>query len=150
MQGSIVLEPFRQSLGHAIQWCDILQVEIEKNIADILQGCWDTVSSARSYREPLSLLPSSPTKHDLSPGSCAPILVQCCPACFGGQDFRCLLDNGGDIHIAMDGNFHHRHRCSRGSGQEQWARAGVQEAVPGVLLGAWIDGARCRLLSTMG
>ncbi|KAI5989176.1 hypothetical protein EDC04DRAFT_2588476, partial [Pisolithus marmoratus] len=104
----------KDNLGHAIQWYDILQVEIEKNIADILQGCWDAVSSAKSYREPLSSLPSSLTKHNLSPGSCVPILVQYCPVCFRGQDFGCLLDNGSDIHIAMDGNFHHHHWHSAG------------------------------------
>ncbi|KIM65573.1 hypothetical protein SCLCIDRAFT_112809, partial [Scleroderma citrinum Foug A] len=34
--------------------------------------------------------------------------------CFGGTLFGRLLDKGGDIHIATDGNFHHRHRRSAG------------------------------------
>ncbi|KAI6103138.1 hypothetical protein EV401DRAFT_1875571 [Pisolithus croceorrhizus] len=115
IQGLIVLEPFFQSLGHAVQWYNILQVEIKKNVADILQECWDAASSAGTFRESFSpLFPPSPTKCYLSPGSCAPTLSQCCPTCFGGQDFRHLLDNGGDIHIAMDGNFHHCHQCSAG------------------------------------
>ncbi|KAF9223337.1 hypothetical protein BS17DRAFT_705496 [Gyrodon lividus] len=50
-------------------------------------------------------LPSS-----LTPESCAPILIQHCPACFGGTTFgRSLTASGGDIHIATDGNFHHCH-----------------------------------------
>ncbi|KAF9231703.1 hypothetical protein BU15DRAFT_55840 [Melanogaster broomeanus] len=52
----------------------------------------------------------------LTPGNCASILMQRCPACFGGTTFgRSLLDSkGGDIHVATDGNFHHRHRRSAG------------------------------------
>lgn len=115
--GSTILEPFRRSLGHAIQWYDILQVEIEKNVEAILQECRDTAASARSHREQPSpsSLPLSPTKQTLSQGSCAHVLVQRCPACFGGQNFGRLLDHGGDIHVAMDGNFHHRHRRSVGN-----------------------------------
>ena len=57
--------------------------------------------------------PTKRTQH-LSQGTCASILVQRCPACFGGQTFGRSLDDGGDIHVAMDGNFHHRHRRSAG------------------------------------
>ncbi|KAI6021174.1 hypothetical protein EDC04DRAFT_2869850 [Pisolithus marmoratus] len=85
-QGATILEPFHQSLGHAIQWYDILQVKIEKNVEAIMQECQDTTASL-----------------------CTNILVQHCPACFRGQKFGHLLDNGGDIHIAMDGNFYHCH-----------------------------------------
>ncbi|KIK12772.1 hypothetical protein PISMIDRAFT_120278, partial [Pisolithus microcarpus 441] len=45
-----------------------------------------------------------------SPGTCAPLLVQRCLACFGGSVFGRPLAGGGDIHVATDGNFHHRHR----------------------------------------
>jgi len=34
--------------------------------------------------------------------------------CFRGQYFRKPLDNGGDVHVAMDGNLDHQHRCSAG------------------------------------
>ncbi|KAH7916931.1 hypothetical protein BV22DRAFT_970048, partial [Leucogyrophana mollusca] len=47
-------------------------------------------------------------------GSCVDILVQRCPACFGGKSFGRPLPQGGDIHVALDGNFHHRHRRSAG------------------------------------
>ena len=53
-------------------------------------------------------------QESLSQSSCAEILVQRCPACFGGISFGRPLDDGGDIHVATDGNFHHRHRRSAG------------------------------------
>lgn len=50
----------------------------------------------------------------LHPGRCAPLLVQRCPACFGGRIYGRPTDEGGDIHVATDGNFHHRHRRAAG------------------------------------
>ncbi|KAG2062782.1 hypothetical protein BDR04DRAFT_1039791, partial [Suillus decipiens] len=43
-------------------------------------------------------------------GQCTSILTQHCPACFGGVLFSRPLSEGGDIHVAMDGNFHHHHQ----------------------------------------
>ncbi|KAI6144433.1 hypothetical protein BKA82DRAFT_3983238, partial [Pisolithus tinctorius] len=43
------------------------------------------------------------------------ILVQRCPTCFAGTTFGRLLSEGGDIHVATDGNFHHCHQHSAGS-----------------------------------
>ncbi|KAG1789412.1 uncharacterized protein HD556DRAFT_1243917, partial [Suillus plorans] len=37
-----------------------------------------------------------------------------CPACFGGVLYGKPTGDGGDIHVATDGNFHHRHRRSAG------------------------------------
>jgi len=59
-------------------------------------------------------LDTPPSNPSLSSGCCAPILVQRCPACFAGTTFGRPLSDGGDIHVAMDGNFHHRHRRSAG------------------------------------
>ncbi|KAG0705805.1 hypothetical protein DFH29DRAFT_980739 [Suillus ampliporus] len=39
---------------------------------------------------------------------CAPILVQRCPACFGGICYGRPTDEGGDVHVTTDGNFHHQ------------------------------------------
>ncbi|KAG1852574.1 hypothetical protein C8R48DRAFT_611698, partial [Suillus tomentosus] len=36
------------------------------------------------------------------------------PACFGGTLFGRPIDQGGDIHVATDGNFHHCHQQSVG------------------------------------
>ncbi|EGO23826.1 hypothetical protein SERLADRAFT_392327 [Serpula lacrymans var. lacrymans S7.9] len=47
----------------------------------------------------------------LTTGHCASILIQYCPACIGGTVFGRPLDEGGDIHVATDGNFHHCYAC---------------------------------------
>ncbi|KAG9309814.1 hypothetical protein JVU11DRAFT_10191 [Chiua virens] len=49
--------------------------------------------------------------------ACASILAQCCPACFGGTLFGRSTQGlqGSDIHVATDGNFHHRHCRSAGN-----------------------------------
>jgi hypothetical protein len=50
----------------------------------------------------------------MTPGQCARILRQLCPACFGGTSFGASFDDGGDFHNCVDGNFHHRHLKSAG------------------------------------
>ncbi|KAK1220242.1 hypothetical protein PQX77_017007 [Marasmius sp. AFHP31] len=49
-------------------------------------------------------------------GSCDPYLQRLCPACFGGGRFGQSFQWGGDIHVALDGNLHHRHLKSGGDG----------------------------------
>ncbi|KAK1226507.1 hypothetical protein PQX77_010515 [Marasmius sp. AFHP31] len=49
-------------------------------------------------------------------GSCDPYLQRLCPACFGGSRFGQSFQWGGDIHVALDGNLHHRHLKSGGDG----------------------------------
>ncbi|KAG1837541.1 hypothetical protein F4604DRAFT_1692187 [Suillus subluteus] len=80
-KGEFIQEPFRRSLGQAILWFDVLQVEVESQLER-------TVQASQDLR---------------------------CPACFGGVVFGRKLEEGGDIHVATDGNFHHRHRCSAGN-----------------------------------
>ncbi|KAG1818701.1 uncharacterized protein BJ212DRAFT_1268720, partial [Suillus subaureus] len=55
---------------------------------------------------------SMPTSSNttLVKGRCSSILMQHCPACFAGVLFGRPLSEGGNIHIAMDRNFHHRHQ----------------------------------------
>ena len=115
-KGRTVKDPFRCGLSQAAQWYNILQVEVEKRVDSIIQQGQLLVKPAI---EPLANPPSSslsPTMQQdgLSRGSCAEILIQRCPACFGSTLFGRLLDKGGDIHVATDGNFHHRHRRSAG------------------------------------
>ncbi|KAI6034740.1 hypothetical protein BKA83DRAFT_4487730 [Pisolithus microcarpus] len=107
--GKSVQDPFRRSLGRAIQWFDILQVEVERQIESILTRCRVRISHAR-----LSATTETFSTPIQSRGTCAPLLVQRCPACFGGGVFGRPLAEGGDIHVATDGNFHHRHRHSAG------------------------------------
>lgn len=58
--------------------------------------------------------PEGSTSTLLQHGRCAPLLVQRCPACFGSTLFGRPINQGADIHVATDGNFHHRHRRSAG------------------------------------
>ncbi|KAJ7588794.1 hypothetical protein C8J56DRAFT_1049722 [Mycena floridula] len=44
-----------------------------------------------------------------TPGECHQILQDLCPACFGGRLYGRSFQEGGDIHVSTDGNFHHRH-----------------------------------------
>ena len=65
-QGGTVLEPFCWSLGHAIQWYDILQVEIESTVDNILQECRNITLAAKVPQSPPPLSPStSSAKNDL-------------------------------------------------------------------------------------
>jgi len=111
-----VKDPFRRGLSQATQWYSILQVEVEKQVDGIIQQSRLLVKPTFEESVDPSPTASSPAlqQESLSRGSCAEILVQRCPACFGGTLFGRPLDKGGDIHVATDGNFHHRHRRSAG------------------------------------
>jgi hypothetical protein len=61
-----------------------------------------------------SAVPQPTATSTLTPGQCARILRQLCPACFGGTSFGRSFDDGGDFHNCIDGNFHHRHLKSAG------------------------------------
>ncbi|KAG0695573.1 hypothetical protein DFH29DRAFT_984921 [Suillus ampliporus] len=101
--GDIVQEPFRHGLGYAVQWYDVLQVDA------VLQQSRDRVASLQSL-QPLALVHAEHSAAiSLHHGQCASLLIQRCPACFGGALFGRPVDQGGDIHVATDGNFHHCH-----------------------------------------
>ncbi|KAF8131913.1 hypothetical protein EV363DRAFT_1449621 [Boletus edulis] len=98
-----IQEPFRRSLGFAVQWYDILQVEVERDIEAAVQRCRDVIRDAKTSAAtvapsmPQTLLPTRRNTHSLlatpstplsrsstplAPGRCDPILIQRCPACF--------------------------------------------------------------------
>ncbi|KAG6374455.1 hypothetical protein JVT61DRAFT_4497 [Boletus reticuloceps] len=130
LQGQTIQEPFRRSLGHAVQWFNILQVEVERQIESILAAARGRFSEAQKLlpsstvpprpddppHDPVKSPTSIPDVHPPAPLSCSTILVQRCPACFGGSTYGRSLSAGADIHVATDGNFHHRHRRSAGAG----------------------------------
>ncbi|KAG2046020.1 hypothetical protein BDR06DRAFT_985702 [Suillus hirtellus] len=102
--GQLIQEPFRHGLGQAVQWFDILQIEVKWQTEATLQICRDQVYEAcklQSQENPGVTTPirSSTT---LIQGQCASILMQCCPACFGGVLFGRPLNEGGDIHAQVD------------------------------------------------
>ena len=110
-------DPFRCGLSQATQWYSILHVELEKQVDNITQQCQLLVKpTIEPLADPMSASLSLAVQQDPpSRSSCAKILIQQCPACFSSTSFRKPLDQGGDIHIATDGNFHHRHRRSAGN-----------------------------------
>ena len=73
------------------------------------QGIPPTLATASSSSEFIS------SNQSLTPGCCASILIQHCPVCFGGDMFGWPIPNGGDIHVATNGNFHHWHHHSAGN-----------------------------------
>lgn len=141
LQGTPVQDAFRRGLGHAIQWYDNLQLQMEQNVDQAVlnadKACQDLkwnqaipeatqnlatipipaatsipaamlisatmpipattpTSATTPFPSPTQLtqailkpLPlTSPTKPPLlTPGQCARILQQRCPACFGGLLF---------------------------------------------------------------
>ncbi|KAG6370576.1 hypothetical protein JVT61DRAFT_11372 [Boletus reticuloceps] len=126
-KNNAIQEPFRRGLGFAVQWYDLLLVEVEQNSEATLQQSRDKILASKVSTIPASPLPNSeepsmvmssihlPSGNtSLIPGNCSPLLVQHCPACFGATAFGRPLAKGGDIHVATDGNFHHRHRRSAG------------------------------------
>ena len=117
LQGETIHEPFRRSLGHAVQWFDMLQLKVDSRVEHIIASCRDRILSAQTSSANLqvgSISQANPLPPEQT--RCAPILIQRCPACFGGKKFGTPLEEGCDIHVAADGNFHHRHRRSAGDG----------------------------------
>ncbi|KAF8425009.1 hypothetical protein L210DRAFT_3421530, partial [Boletus edulis BED1] len=120
--GHSVLDPFRRTLGSAVQWFNVLTVEVDTKIDNAIQRSREIVRHSTPISSSLPSTPSkaadSPTSSDqLAPNAsltCAQVLIQRCPACFGSTKFGKPLDDGGDIHVATDGNFHHRHRRCAG------------------------------------
>ncbi|KAG1802437.1 hypothetical protein EV424DRAFT_1351735 [Suillus variegatus] len=112
-KGEIIQDPFCQGLGYAVQWYDILQVQIEHRVEEAVQNSHNRVATLRSQTEDYTS-----TLSTLCRGRCAPILIQWCPACFAGTMFGKPTAEGGDIHTAMDGNFHHHHQ--RAVKIQQW------------------------------
>ncbi|KAH7905205.1 hypothetical protein BJ138DRAFT_975864, partial [Hygrophoropsis aurantiaca] len=124
-KGEAITEPFRRSLGQAVQWFDVLQVTIDRQLEEHLQTCRNRVSEAMNTKaerlstpepklEAMNIEPEHSSTSELKSGRAASLLQQRCPACFGGSFWGRSWADGGDVHCASDGNFHHRHRRSAG------------------------------------
>ncbi|KAG6899356.1 hypothetical protein C0993_010997 [Termitomyces sp. T159_Od127] len=112
-RGAPVQDAFRRGLGYAAQWYDNLQIRMEERIEAAVFNADKQLQRSKIYISPMTLAAQPPTQ--LTPGECARSLRQRCPACFGGDLFgRSLEQDGGDIHICVDGNFNHRHLRSAG------------------------------------
>ncbi|KAG1722374.1 uncharacterized protein EDB91DRAFT_1240225 [Suillus paluster] len=121
-KGELICEPFHRGLGYTVQWFDILQIEVKYQLESLLQRCQDHVAEFKALlpapkifsdrQQPPEQAPSPTILHW---NRCLPLLVQWCPVCFGGVLYGKSTDNGDDIHITTDGNFHHRHWRSAGN-----------------------------------
>jgi hypothetical protein len=111
----------------------------------IIASCRDKVLSAQTSSADHQV--GSTSQINLSPPErtrCALILVQRCPACFGGEKFGIPLGEGCDIHVAADGNFHHRHRRSTGDGPAFYDPVYILPKSQVDAVGRWIQEARKR------
>jgi len=50
VKGEVVRDPFRRGLGHAVQWFDILQIEVDSKVEAVLQQCQDRVAEFRKVQ----------------------------------------------------------------------------------------------------
>ncbi|KAJ7580800.1 hypothetical protein C8J56DRAFT_794621, partial [Mycena floridula] len=119
-EGNKTKDPFRKSLGNAVQWYDVLLMRTEDRLEQALYEADQLVQARRHDRGNLSLspLPSGASLIALKPGECHRILRNACPACFGGSLYGKSFNYGGDIHVAVDGNMHHRHIRGAGKSNE--------------------------------
>ncbi|TFK63382.1 hypothetical protein BDN72DRAFT_775931 [Pluteus cervinus] len=132
-KGSRMQDPFRKGFGVAVQWYDALRVQIENEVNNAIaesitlttplnpERACNTISSSMPKPDLTSTsgtesTPQFPVQHQLTRGQAARALVNRCPACFGHTEWGRPLNNGGDIHVCLDGNFHHRHQASAGDG----------------------------------
>ncbi|EMD40519.1 hypothetical protein CERSUDRAFT_44780, partial [Gelatoporia subvermispora B] len=102
-------------------------------------------SAQPSSTPPLSAQPHSTPP--LSPPTpllleCASILQRRCPACFGGGTFGRRFPEGGDIVVALDGNFSHRHLRSSGDSPHFYEPEFFIPKATVDAVGSWLDGQR--------
>jgi len=108
LQGGPVRDPFRRSLALSIQWYDCLRADIDARQDAALCDADRKIQSHKAAGHPES---GAGTREDKE---CSRLLQQRCPACFAGNVFGRSFKEGGDIHVALDGNFHHRHLRNAG------------------------------------
>ncbi|PBK71398.1 hypothetical protein ARMSODRAFT_883693 [Armillaria solidipes] len=116
--GAPIHEPFRRGFGYAAKWYRCVKIELDHEVNRILSDSrgripdmFDDVPSTTQYTSPAAMnYPSI----SLQRGRASELLQQRCPACFGGTRFGQSFNEGGDVHVAVDCNFHHRHRTSAG------------------------------------
>ncbi|KAJ7580115.1 hypothetical protein C8J56DRAFT_795492 [Mycena floridula] len=110
--GELTKDPFRRSFGYAVQWYDALLVRTAALVEDAIHESTAKDSASESLVDPAPDTPEATPLHQLQPGECHRILRQLCPACFGAKEFGMTFNKGGDVHVALDGNFHHKHMAT--------------------------------------
>ncbi|KAF6747718.1 hypothetical protein DFP72DRAFT_821404 [Ephemerocybe angulata] len=114
-KGDIFRQPFRRGLGYALRWYDCLRVEIERRK--------EAAIAAKFNRTQQQIVTAGSIVAATNPApALEPELVEAarelyarCPACFGLKVWGRSIAEGGDVHVAVDGNFNHRHLRSAGN-----------------------------------
>ncbi|KAG6893224.1 hypothetical protein C0992_010832 [Termitomyces sp. T32_za158] len=94
-KGAPIQDAFRRGLGYAAQWYDNLQIRLAHHVeATILKSDTQIQEQKDLFHPtaPSELIPhpvsiDTPHPPSLTPGECARLLQQRCPACFGGNLF---------------------------------------------------------------
>jgi Kyakuja-Dileera-Zisupton transposase len=89
----------------SIQWYDCLRAEIDARLDVALLDADRRIQASKAAEQDVRVRETE---------ECARLLRQRCPACFAGNAFGRPFNEGGDIHVALDGNFHHRHQRNAG------------------------------------
>ncbi|KAJ3554830.1 hypothetical protein NM688_g2903 [Phlebia brevispora] len=89
VKGESIKDPFRRGLGSAIQWYEMLRVNIEKKVESVVDSARRSVIIARQKGIEGRKGNQKPTSNSSESA-------------------------GGDIHVALDANFSHRHLKSAG------------------------------------
>ncbi|KAJ7598205.1 hypothetical protein C8J56DRAFT_1091394, partial [Mycena floridula] len=111
MNSTLCLDPFRKSLTSAVQWFDCLGIQVADRVAEAVDLSAQFIDQHTASDNSVETLPGAtdPPQAIPTPGECHQILQDLCPACFGGRLYGRSFQEGGDIHVSTDGNFHHRH-----------------------------------------
>ncbi|KAG8924039.1 hypothetical protein FRC02_010683 [Tulasnella sp. 418] len=124
-QGLPIDDPIRRSLSSAMQWYDLLWLEVNKQVQEAIDDTMLRVLSKNKEREdglgqPESEKQSREGKHQvLTYGECPRFLQDRCPLCFAGRYFgKSPSMEGSDIQVSVDANFSNRHARSSGESPE--------------------------------
>ncbi|KAJ7573032.1 hypothetical protein C8J56DRAFT_805348 [Mycena floridula] len=116
--GALKKDPLRKQLTSAVQWHDCLRVSAEALADRAIAECAAFLDqSSPGIPTPIPAPADSTTGSStgsLSAGECDQFLQDACPACFGGCLWGRSFQQGGDVHVSTDGNFHHKHYKSAG------------------------------------
>ncbi|KZP27497.1 hypothetical protein FIBSPDRAFT_730602 [Athelia psychrophila] len=147
-KGQSIIDPLRRSFSSAVQRFDTLRVKIEASIDKSVQNATADIDTPAAGGEHPSCAQSQPSAVDdmYLPGGnlCARFLSQRCPACFGGLLWGKSAKQGGDVHVALDGNFEHRHLQSAGCGITFYQEAYLVSKEKVDAMGIHIEKLRCR------
>jgi CxC1 like cysteine cluster associated with KDZ transposases len=90
--GRPIRDAFRRGLGYAIQWYDCLRVLVQKQVDRALEASDGRIQAVQLPDLDIHNVTAAPSAYSLepptvTPGECARILRERCPACFGGTAF---------------------------------------------------------------